>query len=166
MSIDAISMCQQLGRYLGRELGDVFVEPDQGTKGTIYATPLPAKKYRNAIAVSIVPQPSSTNEPMATTQRMMLVMHAVAPSNQEAMAMLGAYAAKLWPYNRPNVPIEGDHTPGVVGVPTAAGTHSVWRIVITRQLDHPAIKPRTEEGFAAASFALEVQALRTTATVE
>lgn len=166
MSIDQITMCQQLGRYLGAVHGHTFVEPDSSDKGTIYAAPLPAAKYRNARAVSIVTQPSATNEPMSVTQRIQIVMHAVAQTDQIAMAMLMDYARTLWPNNRPHVLVQGDLAPGIVGVPAAEGIHPIWRIVNSSQLDHPSIKPRTEEGLAAASFAFEVHAVQTTVTVE
>ena len=79
MTLSAIDMCVQLGRFLGRELNDTFVEADSSDHGNIYASPLPALKYRKAYAVSIVPQPSATDEPMAVTQRMAIVLHSTAP---------------------------------------------------------------------------------------
>lgn len=166
MNITPQDMAAQLGRYLGRISGDVFVEPDATIKGTIYATVLPQRSHRLDPAVSIVPQPSAGDEPMALTQRIVLVLHAQGHSNQIVMSKLAAYQAILWPRNRPVVLTETPHMPGIIGVPSAAGDHSVWRIIEMNQLSYAQPNPRTPSGLASAEIAIEIHALVSSVTVE
>lgn len=164
MSLTATDMCMQIGRYLERQTGKAFVEPESSEKGTIYGIALPDKAHRLNPAVSIVPQPSATDEPMDLTDRMTIVMHAQGKSNQIVMRLLGEFQRILWPNNRPTVLTEGTHKPGIIGVPVGISTHDVWRMIDIRQLSHPQISPRSVDGFAQAEFAFEVHAVETTAT--
>lgn len=165
MTLTAQDMCYQIARYLDRQTGDLFVEPTSIEPGSIYAVALPSKMNRLNPAVSIVPLPSATDEAMQLTERFAMVMHAQGDSNLITMQKLGQYQKVLWPFNRPNIPVEDPHAPGIVGVPSDVGTHPVWRIIEIRQLDHPRPNPRTPDGFSSAEFAFEIHAIETTATV-
>lgn len=165
MNLTSIDMCRQLGRYLGRELGLDFVEPDSSAKGTIYATQLPSKKHRNTPAVSIIEQISAADEQLGLTQRIAVVIHAEAQSNAEAMQLLAQLHAKLFPNNRPTVLSDDPAAPGVFGIPTSVGTHPVWRMISLSRIQYPQTQPRSPGGQAVAEMAIEAHAVQHTVTV-
>lgn len=165
MNLNSIDMCRQLGRYLGRELGLGFVEPESSAKGSIYATQLPSKHLRNTPAVSIVEQVSAADEQLGLTQRIAIVFHAQAKSNAEAMQLLAQMHAKLFPNNRPAVLSDDPANPGVFGIPGSVGTHPVWRMVSLSRIQYPQTQPRSPGGQAVAEMAIEAHAVQHTVTV-
>lgn len=166
MSITAVTMCEQIGRFLGRNSDLVFVEPDSSDKGDIYATQLPKKTLRNTPAVSITDDTAGGNEPLDLTQRIAMTLHAEGRSNKEAIALLASLQNILFPGGRSTVLTEADLMPGVIGAPAAVGTHTVWRIIDMSRIAYPqVIIPRSPGGQAVAEMAIEINAVTHSITV-
>ena len=166
MKLHANDMCIQLGRFIGREMDLVFVEPTATDKGSVYAGPLPAKQHRLTPAVSIVHQPTGDDDTLDRTQQMQIILHAQGQSNSEVMDLLAEIQHLLFPKGRYEVKAEGEFMPGVIGVTSEVGTHYVWRLLDLRILSYPQTSPRSPGGQAVAEFAIEAHAVQYTATVE
>ena len=165
MNLTSIDMCAQIGRYLGRQLELSFVEPTSSEKGTIYATQLPRKKFRNTPAVSIIEQVSARDEQLGLAQRMGIVLHAEALSNAEAMRLLASIQSTLFPNNRPTLLHDDIENPGVIGIPSEVGIHPVWRLIELSLVQYPQTQPRSPSGQAVAEMFIEAYAVQHTVTV-
>lgn len=166
MNINAITMCQQIGRFIGRQSDLVFVEPTSSIKGNVYATQLPKRALRNAPALSITDSTSGGQEPVSPTTRIPMVLHAEATSNKDAMELLAQVQLILFPDGRSTVLREAEWMPGTIGVPSEVGIHLVWRIIeLNRTLYPQIILPRSPGGLAVAEMAIEALVVQNSITV-
>lgn len=167
--INQLTMARQLGRWWARStaLGLSFCEPTSSAKSNIYATPLPQLAHRLTPGVSITAILGPADEPMAVTSRMTFRVYAAAQTPENAEAITNELVALLWPDQQPILPREGVFYAGLIGVPTEAGTHTLWRATEFVQITTPFTgSTRTPEGEIVSQMTIEVHAVETTQVVE
>lgn len=167
--LDQVTMARQLGRWWARNsaLGLLFSEPDSSAKANIYATPLPQLTHRLSPAVSITAIPAAADDAMAATANMSFRIFASARTPSIAESITRELVGLLWPDEQPILPREGDHYPGLIGVPSEAGAHTLWRATEFVQVSTPfTSSTRTPEGEIVSQMAIDVHAVDTTVAVE